>query len=196
MYDYFEDNGTKTLLAIGYSKSLYDAQVTKVRNEEYIKDLLLEDYVRKIRAHQSRYDFIGNIFVKAQKEVNKKLKKERPNLETIKSFISEDFLDNDKKFKIHKIIACGLEDYAWRVELTGYGKTIFVEIPMVRNINVKNVEYAHHGQFAFGECESEYCYSVLKYSYEIKVIAKFIEEYLKDVKGLKKEESNESDKGE
>ena len=79
----------KTLMSIGYAKSLYDAQVSKVKREEYIKNLLLEDYVTCIKQHRSRYDYI-NIFSKAQAEISKKLKKDRPHFETIKTFIMEE----------------------------------------------------------------------------------------------------------
>lgn len=177
-----DDREANTLLAIGYSKRLYDEQVTKVKNEEYIKNLLLKDYISKIRAHKSKYDLIATMFNKAQGEIGKKLKKERTNLETIKSFILEDFFNNDEKFKLTKMVSYGYENYAWQITFTGYGKNVFVEIPMVNEIDTKNYEHALHGQFAFGIHESEHCYSVLKSSYEIKVIAKFIEEYFKDIK--------------
>ena len=183
MYNYFDesDKGINILLAIGYSKKLYDEQVNKVKKEEYIKDLLLEDYAQKIRAHHSRYDYI-DIFDKAQNEVGKRLKKERPHLETIKHFVLEDFLNNDKTFKLDKIISCGIEGYAWRLEFKGYGKTIFIEIPIMKHITSKNLEHASYGMFTFGVYESDYCYRVLKQSYEIKAIANFITAYF-DEKG-------------
>lgn len=183
MYNYFDgsDETINILLAIGYSKKLYDEQVSKVKKEEYIKSLLLEDYVQKIRSHRSRYDCV-DIFGKAQDEVGKRLKKERPHLETIKDFVMEDFLNNDKTFKLDKIIRCGMEGYAWRLEFKGYGKTSFIEIPIMKHINSKNLEHANYGMFTFGIYESDHVYSVLKRSYEIEAIAGFIKAYFKEIK--------------
>lgn len=165
-----------TLTKIGYAKSLYDAQIHKVKKEEYIKDLLLEDYVNQIKEHESRYDHI-NIIGKAQDEVGKRLKKERPHFEIIKGFLMEDFLNNDKTFKLVKIISGGYEGYYWRFEFTGYGKTSYIEIPVMSRITSKNVAYAHYGRFAFGVYDSEHCYRLLKTSYSMQEISEFIRDY-------------------
>ena len=47
---------------INYVKTLYESQKIKVKNEQYIEDLLLQDYIRTIRKNTSRYDYIINIF--------------------------------------------------------------------------------------------------------------------------------------
>lgn len=172
-----EDEIQKAKLAdIEYSKGLYEAQVYIAKKEDYLKDLLLEDYVSKIRRLQTRYDVV-DIYSKAQGEIGKKLKKDRPHLETIKHFLMDDFLNNDKKLKLEKIICCGYEGYAWRFEFKGYGKTSFIEIPIKRKLTPENIEYVHFGMFAFGVYESEHCYSTMKTSYDIKEVAEFIKGY-------------------
>lgn len=175
---------TKALEKIDYAKRLYEAQVLKAEKEEYIKNLLLGDYIAKIREHRTRYDFI-DFFGKAQAEVGKRLKKDRPHLESLTSFIMEDFLNNDKKFKLTKIVSCGYEGYAWKLEFTGYGKTIFIEIPVKSRLTTENIEYANDGMYAFGVYESEYYMSVRKRSHVPKVIAEAIKEYFaNDEKGV------------
>lgn len=179
-YCYLDDDAIETtqIDRIEYSKKLYDEQERRVEKEKYIRDVLLQDYVSKIRNHPSRYDYL-NIISKAQDEVGKRLKKDRPHLETIKSFFVEDFLNNDKTFKITSIISYGYEGYSWRFELTGHGKNIYIEIPVVGRISTKNIEHARYGMFAFGVCESDHCYRTLKESYRIKEISEFIKEYFK-----------------
>ena len=161
---------------IEYSKNLYEEQERRVEKEKYIRNVLLQDYVSRIRNHPSRYDYL-NIISKAQDEVGKRLKKERPHLETVRSFLMEDFLNNDKAFKITSIISYGYEGYSWRFELTGHGKNIYIEIPVVGRITTKNIEHARYGMFAFGICESDRCYRTLKESYRIKDISEFIKDY-------------------
>lgn len=165
-----------TLKRIEYAKTLYEAQVQKVKKEEYIKNVLLQDYVNQIKEHRSRYDLI-NIFSKAQDEIGKRLKKDRPHYETIKRLLMEDFLNNDKTFKLVSIVCGGYEGYYWRFEFTGYGKTSFIEIPMMSRIAPDNVEYANYGMFVFGVYDSDSCYRSLIRSYSIKDISEFIKEY-------------------
>lgn len=168
---------TKTLRKIAYARELYDAQVKEAEKAEYIRQVLLQDYVNQIKEHRSRYDYM-NIISEAQKEVGKRLKKDRPHYETIKTFLLEDFLNNDKNFKLVKIISGGYEGYYWRFEFTGYGKTIYIEIPVMGRLTPDNIAYAHYGMFAFGVYENNCCYRMLKGTYEMKELAAFIKEYV------------------
>lgn len=165
------------LRKIAYARELYEAQVKKAEKEEYIKNVLLEDYVNQIREHRSRYDYV-DIIGMAQKEVGKRLKKDRPHLETLKRFLMEDFLNNDKNFKLTKIISGGYEGYYWRFEFTAYGKTVYIEIPVMSRLTKDNIEYAHYGMFAFGVYESEHCSRMLKGTYEMKELAGFIKDWV------------------
>ena len=159
--------------------SAYLEQVAKAKREAYIRDALLVNYVDRIREHMSRYDMV-NVIALAQNEVGVKLKKDRPNLETLKRWLLEDFLNDDKTFKIDSIIGRGYEVYGWQINLTGYGKRIYLDIPVVNKISPKNAEYARYGQFAFGVYKSKDYMTTLKQSYDMKVIAEFIKEYFKE----------------
>lgn len=180
--DYFCDSSLnyeeKLLEKIRYAKEVYEAQVDKVKREQYILQALHQDYVDKIRERKSRYDMI-NIYSLAQAEVGTRLKRERPHFETLQSFLREDFLDNDKKFKLKKIISCGYENYAWQFEFEGYGKTIYINVPYLRNVTTKNVQYAHYGMFTFGVQEGEHFWKMLKGSYEMSEIAQTVKDYVK-----------------
>jgi hypothetical protein len=162
---------------IEYSRKLYKDQVENVKREERIRELLHEDYIRKIRGYQTRYDFITGVLDRAHKQVGEKLKKDRPDLETVKQFVISDFFNNDKTFKLTKIISCGWENYGYQVHFTGYGKTVHIEIPVKSRLTPKNLEYMHNGMFAFAVEESEHYISVLKTSYAIEAMAEFIKEY-------------------
>ena len=89
----------------------------------------------------------------------------------------EDFLNNDKNFKLTKIISGGYEGYYWRFEFAAYGKTVYIEIPVMSRLTPENIEYAHYGMFVFGVYESNCCYRLLKGTYEMKELAAFIKEY-------------------
>lgn len=172
-YDYMEED---PIAKIEYSKGLYNDQVHKVEKEEYIKNLLLADYVKQIKSHRSRYDLI-DIFPDAQKQIGNKLKKERQQLEVVQSFIREDFFNNNSSFKIVRIMSGGYEGYYWSVELSGYGQTVVIEIPVMKHINTENFHHAHNGMFAFGIRDSEYSMSIKKTSYKIEDIAEYIKSY-------------------
>ncbi len=176
MWNAIDDSDKKVLESIEYSKSLYNAQKNKVAQEKYIENLLFADYVSKVKANKSMYDYV-NIFQDAQNQVGKKLKKERPQLETLKDFILKDFLNNDKNFKLTEIMSGGWENYYWSVHFEGYGKAFYIQIPIMDNINTKNFEYANCGKFAFVIKESNAWWSTLKTSYKIDDIAQFIREY-------------------
>lgn len=173
-----EDEYESSILKkIAYARELYEAQVKEAEKAEYIKKALLQDYVDKIKEHGSRYDYI-DIFSKAQKEVGEKLKKNRPHYETVKRFLMEDFLNNDKTFKLTKIISGGYEGYYWRFEFTGYGKTIYIEIPRMNRLTPENIAYANYGMFTFGVYDSVHCYRMIKGTYEMKEIAATIKEWV------------------
>lgn len=186
MYCSFDDTEKKQLEEIGYSKKLYEEQVERVKREERVRNLLHLDYIRSIRGYQTRYDYLTEIFPKAQKQVGEKLKKDRPDYETVKHFIVDDFFNKDKTFKLTKIVSCGWESYGWQFEFTGYGKVCTIEIPVKSRLTPKNLEYMHYGMFSFAVQEdSEHYWNVLKTGYEIEEMAKFIKEYfeLKDKEG-------------
>ena len=165
------------LKKIAYARELYEVQVKEAERAEYIKNVMLQDYVNQIKEHRSHYDLI-DIFSKAQKEVGEKLKKNRPHYESLKRFLMEDFLNRDKNFKLVNLISGGYEGYYWRFELTGYGKTIYIDVPIMARLTPKNVEYAHYGMFAFGVYESDSCYTMLKGTYEMKELAATIKEWV------------------
>ena len=170
---------------IEYVKNLYDLQVYKVKNEKYIEDLLLKDYVRAIKENVSRYDFVD--FNAAQKEVKEKAKNKRKNIEFLRNLMIDDFFNNDDNFKITSMMSCGYDNYAWAIEFAGYEKVIRINIPIVKNLTTKNIDYASQGMFCFLVRESNSCWNTLKQSYKIKDIADYIYEYF-SLDELKEEE--------
>lgn len=178
MYNFYDDDSYGFIKDIEYVKGMYNAQVHKVKQEEYMRDLLFADYVRKVRLHKSRYDIIGSDFFReAQNQIDKKKKKERDKFETLKSFIMEDFLNNNKNFKLISIVSCGYEGYSWRMEFEYFNNIISINIPMMESINVENIKYAYDGMFAFSIKENSCCWSVKKASYKIEDVAEYIKEY-------------------
>ena len=175
-WGYMEDEETKAIKNIEYVKSLYDAQKEKVKNEKYIENLLLKDYVLAIRQNITRYDLI-DLFRDAQKELKENAKSKRKNLETLKNFMLDDFLNNDNNFKLTDIIACGYEDYAWAITFEGYNKTFRIDIPIKKKLTTDNIGYANNGMFSFMIKDGNSSWSVLKSSYKIKDISDYIKNY-------------------
>ncbi len=174
MYDY---NREEDLVAeIEYVKGLYDAQALKVKNEEYVKNLMFADYVRRVRSNKSRYDFMETVFKAAQSQIGKKKKKEREQLAILEEFIAEDFFSNYIFCKITRIISGGYEGYYWSVEFEGFGETFNIVIPVMDKINTKNIGHAYDGMFAFSVKESG-SWWLKKKSYKIEDIAEYIKSY-------------------
>lgn len=177
MYDFYDYKKENHIAEIEYVKGMYEAQSHKVKQEEYIKDLLFADYVKKVRRHRSRYDYIEDVFRSAVNQIDKKNKKEREQLTTIENFVKEDFLKKGYLFKLTNIISGGYESYYWNVEFEGFGQTFYISIPNMNSIDVNNIKYAYDGMFAFLIRESECCTAVKKTSYKIEDIAEYINEY-------------------
>lgn len=171
----FESEEYNVIKNIEYAKSLYDLQRVKVESEQYIENLLLEDYVRQIRQNISRYDYVD--FNSAQKEVSEKAKSKRKNVEMLKNMMLNDFLNNDKNFKLTHIMSCGYDNYAWDIEFEGYGKIFRIDIPIMKNLTTKNIDYASNGMFTFMVKDSNNYLNVLKRSYKIKDISDYIKNY-------------------
>ena len=177
MYDFYDYKKENPIAEIEYVKGMYDAQVHKVKQEEYIKDLLFADFVRKVKKHRSRYDLMENIFKEAQSQIGKKKKKEREQLTALEEFIRDDFFNDNPNFKITRIMSGGYEGYYWSVEFEGYGQTVRITIPNMNNIGIDNIKHAHDGKFAFSVKESECCWSFKKMSYKIEDVSNYIKEY-------------------
>ena len=167
MYDLYDSTKKDRIAEIEYVREMYEAQAYKVKQEEYVKNLMFADYVQRIRNNRSRYDYIESVFKMAQDQIGKKKKKEREQLSTIESFVKKDFLSNSNLFKLTGLISGGYEGYYWNVQFEGFGETFYISIPMMDNINTKNIEYAHDGMFAFIVKESSYSTAVKKRSYKM-----------------------------
>ena len=187
MYDFYESMKKDTIAEIEYVRGMYEVQAHKVKQEEYVKNLMFADYVKRVRSNRSRYDYIEGVFKEAQGQIGKKKKKEREQLSTIEEFVKKDFLSNCRLFKLTGLISGGYEGYYWNVEFEGFGQTFYISIPMMDNINTKNIGSAHDGMFAFIVRESSCSTMVKKRSYKIEDIADYIREYF----GLEKVDEDE-----
>ena len=177
MYNFYDDDNQSFLKDIEYVKGMYEAQVNKVKQEEYMRDLLFADYVKKVKCHVSRYDLIEKVFHEARGQIEKKKKKEREQLTVIEDFVRDDFFNSNKSFKLTNIISGGYDSYYWQVQFEGYGYKLAIVIPNMNRINVNNIKSAYDGMFVFEIQESEHCWSVKKKSYKIEDVAEYIKEY-------------------
>ena len=61
MYDFYDFKEKDPVADIEYVKGMYDAQVHKVKQEEYMKDLLFADFVRKVKKSLRVGDPFGGV---------------------------------------------------------------------------------------------------------------------------------------
>lgn len=184
MYNVYDSRHIDIVEEIKYAESMYKLQIHKVKQEEYVKDLMFADYVEKVKRNRSRYDMFFNLFVDAQSQTGKKKKSERKELAMLEGFLREDFFNDDKRFKVDHLVRGGYEGYYWDVYFKFDSeefkdKMFYLAIPMMDNINVKNFNSAHEGQFAFYIQESLFVWTAKASSYTIEDIADYIKEYFK-----------------
>ena len=177
MYNFNDYKLQKNPIAeIVYVKKMYEEQLEKVNKETYVKNLMYADYVAKVKNNRSRYDMFNNLFTDAQKQINKKKKSERKELALLEELVREDFLNDDKNFKLVNIISGGYEGY-WSIEFEFYDQKFYISIPRMDSINVNNFAYAHDGKFCFYVQESEHSWFCKGSSYRTEDVAKCIKEY-------------------
>jgi len=153
-------------------KGLYDMQVLKIKNEEYIKDLLFEDLADKIRLNRSRYDYMKDMFKQAAN-------KDKYSMDLLNEWIAEDFFGGQKVFEITEIMSMGYENYAYDIKLNIDGQDYYLEIPIVSNFTTNTLEYSQ-GKFRFGVQESNWCSVCKVSSWRISDVAEYIKKEILD----------------
>lgn len=156
-------------------KALYELQLAKIKNEEYIRDLILEDLSHKIKQNRSRYDVMKSVFKTAAAQIGEKDNEDRYDLELLKSWIAEDFFNNKDVFEIIEIVAQGYETYGYHIKLKINDKMFYIDIPIVSNWNCKTIEYSSW-KFKFGRYESSYYCVMEKASFNMHDVAEYIVE--------------------
>lgn len=155
----------------------YQEYSQKVADMEHIKDLLYVDYVQAACNMQTRYAIIPAIIRGAWEQQKEKKKKDRPNFESMKHFLEEDFFNNEA-IKLSEITLHGYESYGASFSCEYKGTEFEIFIPITEKINVENFKYAYKNQFYVAAPD---CYSsmkILKTSYNIEDIAKTIKDYV------------------
>ena len=170
---------------VEYVKSLYENQQEKVKKEQYIESVLLDDYVKVIKHIPSKYDHIEEFFVEAQKEIGNKKKSERKHFEVVSDWLNRDFF-NGEKMKIKSIISDGFVNYYWAFSFDFCGEEITIDIPMRNRITADNIRYANYGKFVIFLKENSVCQTAIFQSYKMEEVADFLSQW-------KKEKADETD---
>ena len=181
---YGNDYEKEVIAQIEYSRELYKKQKIKVMEEEHIKDLLFHDYIGNIKKNTSRYDVLDDVFAAAQKELRESNGPKEPlseNCSIIYTNMIGDFFDGDTNFKLKDITALGYDSCAWLVYFEGHGINLYIQIPMMRKLNYRNIQHASWGQIGFIVNEGPITWNAIKESYSIKEIKDIIKEYLDEL---------------
>lgn len=175
--DYAEAESFEEL--IDEAKGLYDRQYQAYLDAKALMKLTENNWVNSIRRNLSRYDYCKGQINEAFRQQNEKYKKDRVAFHNMEEIIREDFLSDNKDFKLQSIASCGYEDYGYRFDFKYKDEVFGIYIPMRDKVTVKNVGYCHAGQFAFYYQKGEHYWSVEKTSYNITPISEYIAERFK-----------------
>ena len=146
-----------------------------------ISDLMYENYVYTVCKYKTAWDVMEPTIIRAwkEKQVDKKKKSEREELEFLHYKIQNYFFKDKYKFKIKEIISAGYSTYGWTFKLEINKEEYEIFVPMRSKLDTNNFEYAYSGQFALLKKKNEACWDLLKSAYTEEEIADWIEEYFK-----------------
>ena len=178
-YD-FENNPGLKIKAI---KDRWIKSKNDLEDAKYIERLIFRDFVNTIRNTKTVWDYRIPMIKAAQKETDKKKKKERENLSYIEHEIKNTFFKNEDRFdiKIHNIMSGGYEGYYWDLHFDVKNEEYVISIPHRDMLTLDNIEYAHEGRFAFMHRTSECSWSIEFYGYTEEEFAEKCQEYFDKV---------------
>lgn len=181
---YFGDYKKEAVYNIEYAAGLYNQQKHEVEKAKYMEDLLLKNYVQKIKEYHTNWDMRIPIIEGAQKYLcNKNLSKEdkksaKNDFETLQILMQNNFFNQSEDFNIVEILQCGMEGHGYSVTIEGLGEKFYIKIPSKNEINTRNIEYADYGKFTVSCKKSDISSTQLVTSYFEEDIANAIKEYL------------------
>lgn len=94
-------------------------------------------------------------------------------------YFKEDFID-DRDIKIVGFLSGGFEEYYIRVEFECNEKCFAIEIPIIKNINERNIEFANYGKLALLIKVSSCCWETIAQSYKEEDIKEAFEKEIGD----------------
>ncbi len=172
-------------VAIGLVEARWKKAKQDVEDANYLERLIHADLIRTIRSYQTIWDYCDEVIAKAQKQIGKKYKRERPDFEYIQSKIREDFFEDSKAVKVIEIMQGGIEGYYWSFALdTGDKEEYSIQVPRRKKRTVSNADYSNMGKFIFFLRTSPCCISAQFSSYDEADFAEKIKEYFKKKAGI------------
>lgn len=162
---------------VEYVKNIYEKQQEKVKKEQYLEGLLLEDYVCAIRNIPNPYHSIELSFVQAGDLIRNKCNGVAINV--VKQNVSQDFLDGNE-VELTSIFSYGFENYAYGVRFKLCNEELEIFIPMRNKIRKESLHYAHYGKFVVFIRESFMSWTAIYQSYKIEEVADFLKQWKMD----------------
>lgn len=148
------------------AKAYYEYQCCEVEHQEYIRDSLLDSYIRTVKKQDNTYDYMD--WHEIEKELKDDQDKNKKHLTLLKEYLARDFFQWNKDFTITKILSYGYEGYMKEIVIMKNNIQITLDIPMFKNINKDNFRSACNGMHRV-EVKDK-CF----YSYDISEIAEKI----------------------
>lgn len=168
----------------------YKQQQEEYKKIKFILDTLEAKRIDVIK-QEVYYDFLLYGIEKAQKWLNmkdncdkRKKYDEKDGYNTFIYCLSKQ-LFNNRNIEIECISFCGFEHYGWSIDVKLIDKNIIfnISIPVLKNINVENFNWASQGKLYVSYQSSPSCYSYVISDYDEENVAKGIEEFINNYKG-------------
>lgn len=180
----FEQNPIARILSV---KDRWKKAKQDLEDAKYLEDLIHKDYIIAIKQYATAWDYRLPTIKAAVDELKiTDKRKKRHNLECLNSWIKDEFFPEvDVEIKVNNIISYGYENYTWQMDFEIDGETYAICVPNKRQIDMKNADHAHYGQFAFMHRTSECSIKVEYTNYDIEKVAGYIKVYFTDIGNTK-----------
>lgn len=174
--DGFDEN---PIIKIEATKDRWNKAKKDLEDAKYIEGLIYNDYIRSIKSYKTAWEYrIPTIKSALDELLITDKKKKRPNLDSLNTWIKEDFFPEiNVEIKVNKIISYGYESYSWQLNFEVNGETLAICIPHKEKIYAENIEHASYGQFAFMRKTGESSWKVCETKYSEENLAECIKDY-------------------
>lgn len=152
-------------------------QLAKKDRVSIIKDNVdYTNYAFCLKDAKKWYYMINDKSLKIDK---RKHYQEKDMYEYFIKYFKEDFI-SDRDFKITGFLSGGFEEYYIRVEFECNEKCFAIEIPIIKNINEKNIEYANYARLTLLVKENDSYWNSIASSYKEEDIKEAFEKEIGD----------------
>lgn len=181
---------------IEYAKQMVEQQIKKIKQEQYIKDCIMDDLISNIKNYKSGcelysmsycWNFYHNSKNTEYKKDKEKYRKQKFLYEAFLIHIFTTFFltnNSDKRFIVKDFYMCGYDGAMYEIQILDNitSKTYLISVPVRQLLTKNNCDYLRYGKIAVLVKTSENCYDYLFEDYDEDILGKKIKNYIDGVK--------------